>query len=65
LLFCIFIYSQYGIEEVVERIEYSLELLLKENNGLPLGVFMLTFISMLKNAWFEMLVDRVVQIVKK
>jgi len=50
---------------VVERIEDSLELLLERNNGLSLKVFISTSISMLEDAWFEMLVDRVVWIVKK
>ena len=65
LLFCISIHLQYEIEEVVERIEDSLELLLEENNGLSLKVFISTSISMLKDAWFEILVDRVIWIVKK
>jgi len=40
-------------------------MLLEGTNGLSLGVFTLTSISMLEDIWFKMLVDRVVQIVKK
>ena len=64
-MFYISICSQYGIEEVVERIEGFLESLLEGTDGLSLRVFILTSIFILENVWFEMLVDRVVWIVKK
>jgi len=64
LLFYIFILSQYRIEKVFERIENSLELLFERNNSLSLRVSMSMSISILKEIWFKILVDKALVVVK-
>ena len=58
LFFYISILSQYGIEEVFERIENSLELLVDMDNDLSLGASILIFIFIFEKIHSKMLVNR-------
>jgi len=49
--------------DALERIEDSLELLLKGDNGLPLIIFTLISIFMLEDIWSNMLDDRALVVI--